>query len=523
MRQAVTGPAAARFSKLEGSGMNREVETIADDVGELENAAVYRNDRGVIAENYYELQGLAVLDGIRARHPLPQASAASLARALFQSVEIALINLNDLLERAVPDLREANFDGAVVKLFWARGFHRVLNQLGLLPARLNGALGGGATQGVLLLSDSPAFQSYLASLRALDAVVIAAIDEGGLDAEGVIADRSLESAEYNLLHLLRVCNQEAVTWEGNLARVKVDAPVTSYADFVVTDGIRACVYDRVLEGDTYFTQFRGLHQIPETLGEEANDRCEAAVLAIRRGDLAGALEQLQTVVTLIDTMAAAVPPMADNLATADYHEIRENLGLTSGSHSVCLHYHMFNDLYQQVSAEIAGLLVEPGSSDELLADRIAEVREQRFAEPRAWFIHQLVDEGLKMQALIFHWRNLHLHLPRNNLGGDMTKSLTGSPEAIKAVRHMMLSARNKDPMKGLARLHGLGGREEVAMPLTRYVESEESLDRLLLAKTGEATQARFKDVQLRLGFFANRCPFRAPARRVVGDPVHAGD
>ncbi len=506
--------------------MKHEADSVVEMPGLSEDGAVYRNERGVIAENYYDLQGLAVLDGIRAQHPLPTASSASLARSLFQSVEIALLNLNDLFERASVDLRQDNLDAAVVKLFWAKGFHRLVNLLGLLPARLNGALGSSEARGVLKLADSPAFQTYLTTLRLFDAEVIAAIEDGRLAAETVIAEGSLESAPYNFLHLLRVCNQESMSWEASLATVQVDATVGSYADFVVSAGIRDCVYDRVLQGDTYFTQFRGLHQIPETLGDEANDRCEAAILDIRRGDLANALERLQTVVTLIDTMTAAVPPMADHLSTTDYHAIRENLGLTSGSHSVGLHYHMFNDLYQQLSAEIAGLLGEADAGETAFAERIAEVRRQRFAEPRAWLTHQLIDEALKMQALIFHWRNSHLHLPRNNLGGDMTKSLTGSPEAIKAVRHMMVSARNKDPMKALARGRGMSGSAAgtpVATPLTQYVESAVSLDRVLLAKTGEATQLRFEDVQKRLGFFANRCPFRAPPRRMAGATVPAAE
>lgn len=478
------------------------------------------NDRGVIAETYYDLQGLAVLDGVREAHPLPKASPESLCRALFQAVELALLNLNDVLARADANLREEAVERAVVKLFWARAFHRVLSGLSLLPARLNAMMDAGRAPGFIRIADSPAFAAYFASLKQLDASVRSLIRVGALSPDRAIADQSLESPQFNFFHLLRICNHESTIWEANLSEVAVPIRIKSYSDFVVADGIRRCVYDRVLEGDTYFTQFRGLHQIPETLGEEANDQCEQAIRDMRAGRLQSALERLQCVITLMDAMVMAVPPMADNLATSDYHEIRENLGLTSGSHSVCLHYHMFTDLYQQFANEIVMQLTgcdARQATEASIAEATARVDRERADDPRAWFMHQIINEGLRMQSYIFHWRYSHLHLPRNNLGGDLTKSLTGSPEAIKAVRNMLAAAVQRDPMKAIARARGLAGgrRQTEPGPLSRYFESEESIDGMILSTTGAVTQNRFHDVQERLGFFAQRCPFKAPSRRIA--------
>ena len=146
------------------------------------------NERGVIAETYYDLQGLAVLEGIRAAHPLPKASAESLCRALFQAVEIAILNLNDVVLRAVEDLREEAMDRAVVKLFWARGFQRVLGGLSLLPARLNGMMDGGRARGVVRLADLPAYIGYFSTLQQLDAAVEALIQSGVLNTERAMGD-----------------------------------------------------------------------------------------------------------------------------------------------------------------------------------------------------------------------------------------------------------------------------------------------------------------------------------------------
>jgi hypothetical protein len=108
-------------------------------------------------------------------------------------------------------------------------------------------------------------------------------------------------------------------------------------------------------------------------------------------------------------------------------------------------------------------------------------------------------------------------MPRNNLGGEFTKSLTGSPDAISAVKHMRDAARAKDPMLPVIRARGLGNEYGITAmgQLTKYLESESSLDREILAATGHITQHRFNDVQERLGFFANRCPFSPPPRRKV--------
>lgn len=188
--------------------------------------AVY-NERGVIAETYYDLQGLAVLDAIRAAHPLPKASPESLCRALFQAVEIAVLNLNDVLRRAIDNLRDEAIDRAVVKLHWARGFHRVLGGLSLLPARLSGMLEGAQTRGAVRIADSPAFAEYFGTLQQMDAVVHSLIRSGVLNPAAAIANESLESVAFNLFHLLRICNHETTIWEENLAAVAAPIEIHS--------------------------------------------------------------------------------------------------------------------------------------------------------------------------------------------------------------------------------------------------------------------------------------------------------
>jgi hypothetical protein len=455
-----------------------------------------RNERGVIAERYSELQGLPVLEAARALYPLPKASPASTVRAVFQSSEIALLNLADLMRRAASDVDTGRVNTAMVKLSWAVGFHRVLGRLSLMPQQL-ATRASAAHHGRLRIADSPAFAEYVDALSVFDRAMLDQVDAGRLLVDEALAGSSLDQPLFALVHAARVANHESTIWEDNLGDVPSASDETPYAIFVSSGGMRDAVYDRVLSGDTYFTQFRGLHQIPETLGDEANDHLEQAIRDIRDGRLEDASDHLRTVTVLADGMLASLPPMADNLATSDYHEIRENLGLTSGSHSICLRFHMFSDLYEQLAL---ALDARASSSN---------------GAGTPWLLDRLQLEALTFRSLIFQWRDAHLHMPRNNLGGGATKSLTGSPDAVTAVRRMRQAARDSDAMLPLARARGLRAPAPPKQPprLRAYLDSAQSLDTHLLLATGRVTQQRFVQVQERLGFFANKCPFSPPPPR----------
>jgi tryptophan 2,3-dioxygenase len=474
------------------------------------------NSRGVIAENYYDLQGLGILRTAREEHPVEKASARSSLRAIYQAVELGLLNLADITARAAADLADGPIGASLVKMYWARGFHRVLLRLSVLPHHLGFPLP--ADDGTALqIRESPAFAEYAAALRAFDAAVARRLDSGELQLDTLLAHRSLDDVELALLHVARICNHESTIWEHNLSDVRVPSPVRSYADFVVAGRMREAVYDRVLKGDTYFTQFRGLHQIPETLGEEVNDQAEQAIRDVRAHALRSAFDHLRCANILTEGMLAAVAPMADNLATADYHEIRENLGLTSGSHSVCLRFHLFGDIYKQlweaVESAVSRTTDGTGQGAEAAVRRLDS---QVSDDGDAWLLQRVLGECLTLRTFVHQWREQHLHMPRNNLGGGYTKSLTGSPDAILAVKKMRNAADASDVMRPLVRARGLPeSRPEETHPIARYLDSPESLDARLLTATGRVTQGRFQDVQHRLGFFAQKCPFAPPSTRRV--------
>jgi hypothetical protein len=167
------------------------------------------NERGIIAENYNDLQGLGVLASAKETYPLPKASDESTLRAVYQAAEIALLNLADVVARAAADLERETIGSAVVKVNWAHGFHRVLVRLIMMPHQLGVICDAGSPRGVLRICESPAFSEYVKALSWFDHSVVQCIESGDLQIETILAEWSLDSAEFNLIHLARICNHES--------------------------------------------------------------------------------------------------------------------------------------------------------------------------------------------------------------------------------------------------------------------------------------------------------------------------
>ena len=480
----------------------------------------FSNERGVIAEQYSQLQALHVLEAIKEMHPLPKASYESTIRAIFQATEVALLNIADLVSRATVDVRSRQFGAALVRMSWVRGFHHVMVRVSMMPSLLGGMLNTTGMSSELKIAASPAFQIYFESLKHFDSEMLGCIASGELPIEFLLSDQTLDNSSLHLLHLTRICNHETTIWENNLSRVAIPLLVSGYEEFVIPQGIREAVYNTELEEDTYYTQFRGLHQIPEILCAEINDHIASSILHIQAKFLPGAYEHLSYANILSEGILASLAPLTDNLTTSDYHKIRENLGLTSGSHSVNIHYHLFRDLYSQLWDELAKYLL--GEQEQLRAKpdilkALRQVDQERFKDHSTFLVHLLANELLKLRTFTYEWRNGHLHLPRNNVGGSYTKSLTGAQDAVETVKKMRDIALLKDPMQPLVEARDLVGVSENIMytPLTFYFGTQASLDKEVLEMTGDITKERFKHVQERTGIFAKKSPFLPPPKYEV--------
>lgn len=478
-----------------------------------------RNEHGIIAEQYSFLQALHILEQAKAKYPLPKGSVESVIRVILQATEIALLNMSDLMARMTEDIKHRQFGAAEVKMSWLRGIHYLMVQLSIIPQQI-GIMSEHSESSRLSIISSPAYKEYFEHLKRFDVELSRYIQSGEIPIESIIATQTLDNTFLHFIHLIRVCNHETTIWEYNLQELAVPIAVASYEEFVVSDLMRDAVYDTTLQGDTYYLQFRGLHQIPEILCAEVNDHIEVTIMHIRASSLQRAYENLRYITLLSRGITASLQSMMDCLTTSDYHAIRENLGLTSGSHSVNIHYHLFRDLYTQLWDTFAQYILNvPNSTDPAwnIENSIRQIDQKRFDDTNAFLIHLLANELLKLRSFIQEWRNSHLHLPRNNVGGSHTKSLTGSADAVQAVKRMRDIAIMRDPLYPLATARKLGepflSRERLL--LTSYFDLPQSLDKQILDYTGKITKERFKHVQERTGIFAQKIPFAPPPRREV--------
>jgi hypothetical protein len=444
------------------------------------------NERGPIAESYDQLQSLPELHQARDRVPLPSASLDSLNRTTLQAAEIALLNIHDLLNRASADIQSSMLPSAARKLSWAAGFHRLLIELSLLPPR-TAALETRQPVAVLSVAESRAYRVLRLGIRRFDRTVI---EHLGGALEAALEDPSGRPHEAEIAHLARMCSHESGIWERNLLSIPFRNAPGKYPKYIAADLLRRAVRGFSLTPETYLMQFRAVHQIPELLAMECCDHLRAAVPPIRDSRRAEALCRLSCASQLLHVITFSLRPIVENLTTADYHEIRENLGLTSGSHSVALRYKLFQELY----AGCAGAALSTGYFDSPDAECCL-----------------VAAEILRIRSSIALWRDLHVHLPRNNLGGageSPTRSLIGSADALPTVEQMQADALRRDPLREVATRLKL---EEQRRPaLTRYAQSESSLDTHLRQCTARMTQRRFREVQERSGYFSGRPRFVPP-------------
>lgn len=418
-----------------------------------------------VAASYDDLQSLPALFRAATSDPVPgRGSVWQAQRALFQAMEIGLANLEELADEATARLRSGRPHAAERSIGWMVGFGHLWSELAWLVrelAPLDPDAGGHA----LAVADSPSWRRLAVAERELAREL------------KPLADGPDEAAWKR--DVLRYAMLQRVALE----HACVEGAPFAYREFVRPDAVREAVHERRLPGETVFLQFRAAHQMPELLVRVANDHIELAVHEIKEGNSDAAAVLLGRAERLVEITARTTGLLVDRMDTAEYHEIREALGLTSGSHSAGLHFNLMRDLYPALAHASAG---QPDT------------------------VRRPV-RGIGLH--IDRWRLGHVNLPRTNLGGAGagTKSLTGSPDALRTVAKMREAGRARDPYANGARPFRATEWESGVPPLAE-------VERRLLAEIGRRTQDRFPDVQERTGRYADPSEFTPPPKRCPARP-----
>ncbi|MFF7332767.1 hypothetical protein [Streptomyces sp. NPDC008150] len=418
-----------------------------------------------VAASYDDLQSLPTLFKAATSDPAPaRGSVWQAQRALFQAMEIGLVNLEELADEATARLRDGRPRAAERSIGWMVGFGQLWAELAWLVrevAPLDDTPGGHA----LAVADSPSWRRLAHAERELARELKPLADGPG--------DFAWKRDVLRYAMLQRVALEHAC----------VGGAPYGYREFVRPDAVAAAVHEKRLPGETVFLQFRAAHQMPELLVRVVNDHLERAVDEIKRGHSDVAADLLARAEPLLEVTARMTDLLVDRMNTAEYHEIREALGLTSGSHSVGLHFDLMRDLYPALAHASAG---------------------QPDAVRRA---------ARSIGLHIDRWRLGHVNLPRTNLGGAGagTRSLTGSPDALRTVAKMREAGRARDPYANDGRPFRATEWESDVPPLAE-------VERRLLGEIAQQTQERFQDVQARTGRYADPSEFTPPPKRCPARP-----
>lgn len=477
----------------------------------------YKNELGLIAGSYEELQSIDLLLEIRqSQKNIHLLSSASTIITVLQAIEIALLNIVDLTSRASQDINHQEISLCTVKLCWILSFQEVLAKLSTIPKILTVC----SNQNISVsIEESSAFISYAEQVECFDNSFLQYISNNQIDVKNIISSYGIEDNKFNSIHLVRQIYQLTDSWSKHLNKILIPTNAhldIDYESLIFAAKIREATNNFKLKGDNFFMQFRGSHQISELLGAEVNDLLEVSITMLKHRRINESIEYIQHANLLLECIVLALQPLVKNLSTKDYHVIRENLGLTSGSHSVCLRYHLFHDLYRQIWETINNLLMScDEAKNRSINDIIKYIDDNRFESQLYWSIHSVLNECLYLHQSIHLWREIHIQLPRNELGSTgNVRSLVGSPDAVMTVKQMADNAFDNDPLLPLliARF-GENSPPTVQGRLNSYFQTSKSLDYFLLKTTGEVTSDKFRLVQNREGLFANRCPFSMPNPR----------
>lgn len=466
------------------------------------------NALGRIAKTYEALHGLHHLRKAR-EWAVGRPSNETAVRSIFQAVEVALLNLSDLTQRATHDLAANKVSRATTKLVWALSFHRLIATLAQLPARFSLMTGDrvmGSSNGGFRAS--PALAGLLLALRDFDATVADWAGERSTTYESLIKDVSVSGVGVSLVHQVKVAAHAAEIWDTLLVNMAFVPAHERYRQWVCADELRAMVYDVELKDESYYMQFRALHQIPEILALEANAHFAAATQLIMAGDFRTAHDHLLIAVALTDGVVASLTPLVDCLTTGDYHFFRGNLGLNSGTYSNALNdallYHQYGELTKALAKWVQTGSDRPNSADSGENTTQAPINVDSKNE-HVRELQLLVSLAGIYRSQLIQWRDHHLALPRHNLGTGNTASMIGNLNGVQTVERLRDAAESRDRKDPLWKAMGDTSKRERGI-LGDYLNSADSLYFQLQAATGTVTRERFPDVQARSG--AAGCPFK---------------
>jgi hypothetical protein len=422
---------------------------------ERRRAALPYIENGQIADSYDTLHGVRFISLILDTMPPSLSDETRLCYVLYLHDLFLLQTLKALVERATQALSIDAVDAAADHLNWAC---RLL--------QLKHDSDGVVVSPISETTKEPAARALVEAFDTLSAALFDRLQTHSGEKSPVLGLAS--DADARLFHLSKTMILQMKE------TILINRAPPAVLDVTIVDAHRRCVAAASqgldLQGDTYLNQFCLLHQLPELLTPLVLRSFDIIETALDARDLSAALSAARLGGDVIRLIISSLWPLIELLYPAQYYAFRANLGATSGSSSAAIRGKLLTAAYIRLAnATVAWT---------------AQTAETQIGTA-------LTLELTRIRSLIYRWRGLHMALPRNVLGSDGTKSLMGSPDALKAAEAMAETFHNKDPLSSL--FGSTHDRSFAASSATAV------LDRWLLSTTGKVAQQRFRQVQERTG------------------------
>ncbi len=428
------------------------------------------NKLGRIAKTYDELHGIHALT-LAYQKNKPELPTERLIRTLLQCIELTYLNLTEICERQIEIRRIKGWADSLPRrtthIAWHASLLRIAVYLASITnSKINNHVKNDGTSWVS--SSRQQYNNIFEKLSTLDIQDIESYKQKFHSAISTSTSLTPLAAFIHrtgeVLHLRSILSVRLAQITKNIT--------TSNSDIFLNFNQLHDAFSKpkiASDQDTYYSQFKLMHQIPELIALDCIERINE--IEFSRNSPISMISFLIEFQPLLRVIVDCLQPLIQLLAPLEYYRIRENLGATSGSQS--------KNLAQKLLKK-----------DFALLRRLVNAMNKE--DPLFPIIHSLFTET---ESTIFLWLDFHLTLPRGLLAGHGTASLMGHNDGFGAA--LKFRDRFANANKHL-QLTGITGDEYLAT---------ESLDDLLRKLISTHVQSSFKDVQTRSGFYKDY-PFK---------------
>jgi tryptophan 2,3-dioxygenase len=444
--------------------------------------------------SYPDLQAIDRLQEANQGMDLSDNDDAANIRALMQCSEICLLNIHDLAPKiasqfAQQEMEKYHHYGVVgldgpERLFgettateayrWISSFQETLGEIVGLLERLP-ANGKGVD---LSLSNSPHIGQCFDSLKVL---------HKELGKQQRFQPMMIKFNGTDINHQNFVDTIYTEMWEKALKQVHIPGVERAtgqkkhdlYQQFVGTEALNLAVneLDQIDPPFNFLRQFRAYHQISEILTARVNELFCKSIreLADPTVPTLQAKEHLNHAVQMLDIVNRNLQPIARNLSFMEYHNIRDSLGVTSGSDSPNLRAGLFHPLYGLLvaAAEQRALGFTPCSEKEK-EKRLSDIVAHRNENNEYNNLYEIMEKTLSVHTCVNRWRNAHLQLIKTQIGvGEdeetQTGSIKGSKNAYLTAKGFFEFASKTDPIPPIFK--AIRGKKYVPEPIETQSEN----------------------------------------------------